>query len=62
VLVKRWREMNPRFARTMYWGRAETPVDLYAKLIKMMKDSTGTEVYPTENFLREMTGGEARRQ
>ena len=62
VLVKRWREMNPRFARIMYWDRAETPVDLYAKLITMMKDSTGTEVYLTQNFMREAPEGEARRQ
>ena len=61
VLVKRWREMNPRFARIMYWDRPETPVDLYAKLIKMMKDSTATEVYLTQNFMP-AAEGEARRQ
>lgn len=62
VLVKRWREMNPRFARIMYWDRPDLPLDLYVKLITMMKDSTGTEVYLTENFMRETPEGEARQQ
>jgi hypothetical protein len=62
VLVKRWREMNPRYARTMYWERPSTPVDLYLKLITMMKESTGTEVYMTENFMRATPEGAERQQ
>lgn len=60
VLVKRWREMNPRFARITY-GESPAPLDLYVKLITMMKESTGTPVYLTGG-LREAPEGEVREQ
>ncbi len=64
VLSKRWKEMNPRFARIMLHRARSTdadPLQRLAQQINFLKNATGTEVYLTGG-LEEAPEGEARKQ
>ncbi len=67
VIAKRWRELNPAFARMFHgWARGSRGVrdpralDLLAREIVFMKESAGTEVYLTTNGLKDVPAGEER--
>ena len=63
VLAKRWREMNPRFARLMLHRQVypdAKPLDSLARQIVFMKETTGTEVYVTGGLKEDAPEGEAR--
>jgi len=68
VLAKRWRELNPRFARLFHpWepGRPGTrdpkALDAMARQLIFMKDAAGTEVYLTTGELKDTVSDEDRR-
>jgi hypothetical protein len=63
VLLKRWREANPRFARLGFHRDDTDPnrLDHLVETMTMMKDDTGTEVYMTGG-LRAAPEGESRRK
>jgi hypothetical protein len=63
VLVKRWREANPRFARLGFHRDDSDPkrLDHLVQTMTMMKETTGTEVYLTGG-LRATAEGEARQK
>lgn len=59
VLAKRWRELNPRFARVFHpWQEGRPGVrdpkvlDALARQLVFMKDAAGTEVYVTTSDLK----------
>ncbi len=60
VLAKRWRELNPRFARIFHsWapgepGKRDAKVlEALARQMVMMKEASGTEIYLTTNELKD---------
>jgi hypothetical protein len=68
VLAKRWRELNPRFARLFHqWqdgkpGVRDTKVlDAMARQLVFMKEAAGTEIYVTTADLKPVTSDEERR-
>jgi hypothetical protein len=68
VLAKRWRELNPRFARIFHtWapgqpGRRDPRVlDALARQMVLMKEAAGTEIYLTTGRLKETSSNEALR-
>ena len=68
VLAKRWRELNPRFARLFHtWqegkpGVRDTKVlDAMARQLVFMKEAAGTEIYVTTGDLKPVTSDEERR-
>jgi len=63
VLAKRWRELNPSFARLMLHrerSRDANPLERLAQQLLFFKQATGTEVYLTGG-LRDVPEGEQRR-
>jgi hypothetical protein len=68
VLAKRWRELNPRFARIFHtWtqgqpGRRDPKVlDALARQMLLMKEAAGSEIYLTTGELKETSSNEALR-
>ncbi len=68
VLAKRWRELNPRFARIFHTWLPDQPgkrdpkaLAALARQIVMMKESAGTEIYITTGDLKETNSSEALR-
>ena len=67
VIAKRWRELNPGFARVFHnWARGSRGVrdpqtlDNLAREIVFMKESAGTEVYLTTSAPKDAPVGEER--
>jgi hypothetical protein len=68
VLAKRWRELNPRFARLFHhWQQGQPGVrdaktlEAMARQLVFMKEAAGTEIYITTADLKEATSDEDRR-
>jgi hypothetical protein len=68
VLAKRWRELNPRFARIFHsWtpdepGRRDPRVlEALARQMVLMKEAAGTEIYLTTGELKETSSNEGLR-
>lgn len=67
VIAKRWRELNPGFARVFHnWERGNRGVrdaqalEFLAREIVFMKESAGTEVYLTTSAPKDVPAGEER--
>ncbi len=67
VIAKRWRELNPAFARVFHnWARGnrgvrdEQALGFLAREIVFMKESAGTEVYLTTGAPKDVPAGEGR--
>jgi hypothetical protein len=67
VIAKRWRELNPGFARVFHnWARGRPGVrdpralDFLACEIVFMKESAGTEVYLTTSAPKDVPAGQER--
>jgi ribonuclease HI len=65
VIAKRWRELNPGFARVFHnWARGqrgvrdEQALDFLAREIVFMKENVGTEVYLTTSSPKDVTPGD----
>lgn len=68
VLAKRWRELNPRFARLFHQWQQDHPgvrdpkvLDAMARQLIFMKEATGTEIYVTTADLKPVASEEERR-
>ena len=68
VLAKRWRELNPRFARLFHQWQEDRPgvrdpkvLEAMARQLVFMKEAAGTEIYVTTADLKEATSDEDRR-
>lgn len=68
VIAKRWRELNPGFARVFHnWARGNKGVrdpealEMLARELIFMKESAGTEVYLTTSSPKITAPGEERR-
>jgi hypothetical protein len=68
VLAKRWRELNPRFARLFHQWRRDHPgerdpkvLDAMARQLVFMKEAAGTEIYVTTADLKPVSSEEDRR-
>src|SRR5512133_3784836 len=64
VLAKRWRELNPSFARVFRRAPSEARAkseDSQARQLLFMKEATGTEVYVTTGGARNTAEGDERR-
>lgn len=63
VMAKRWRELNPGFARVMLHRdriKDANPMERLKQQLVFMKEATGTEVYMTQG-LRDVPEGPGRR-
>ena len=65
VLAKRWRELNPRFARIFHTWLPDQPgtrdpkvLAALARQMVMMKEGAGTEIYLTTGGLKETSSNE----
>jgi hypothetical protein len=68
VLAKRWRELNPGFARVFHpWQEGHPGVrdpkvlDALARQLVFLKEATGTEIYVTTSDLKPVASEEERR-
>ena len=68
VLAKRWRELNPRFARLFHRWQPGHPgerdvqaLDAMARQLVFMKEAAGTEIYITTGGLKETASDEELR-
>jgi hypothetical protein len=68
VVAKRWRELNPRFARLFHPWEAASPgtrdskaLDAMARQLIFMKEATGTEIYLTTGSLKDTVSEQDRR-
>ena len=68
VLAKRWRELNPRFARQFHRWQPDHPgvrdvqaLDAMARQLVFMKEAAGTEIYVTTDELKEISSEEELR-
>jgi len=68
VLAKRWRELNPRFARLFHQWQQDHPgvrdpkvLDAMARQLVFMKEAAGTEIYVTTADLKPVVSEEERR-
>ena len=68
VLAKRWRELNPRFARLFHHWQPGHPgvrdakaLEAMARQLVFMKEAAGTEIYITTADLKETVSDEERR-
>jgi hypothetical protein len=67
VLAKRWRELQPSFARVSHWWAEDQPgvrdqkgLEALAKQLVFMKESANTEIYFTTMGLGPVRQGQAR--
>jgi len=65
VLAKRWRELNPRFARLFHQWQQDRPgvrdpkiLDAMARQLVFMKEAAGTEIYVTTADLKPVASEE----
>jgi len=68
VLAKRWRELNPRFARLFHQWQPDRPgtrdpkvLDAMARQLVFMKEAAGTEIYVTTADLKPVANDEELR-
>ena len=68
VLAKRWRELNPRFARLIHNWQDDKPgvrdtkvLEAMARQLVFMKEAAGTEIYITTGEMKDATSDEDRR-
>jgi len=68
VLAKRWRELNPRFARLFHQWQQDHPgvrdpkvLDPMARQLVFMNEAAGTEIYVTTADLKPVASEEERR-
>ena len=68
VLAKRWRELNPRFARLFHHWQPDHPgvrdaktLTAMARQLVFMKEAAGTEIYITTADLKETVSDQERR-
>jgi hypothetical protein len=68
VIAKRWRELNPAFARVLHhWGpgkaavRDEKALQVLARELLFMKEATDTEIYLTTGAMKATAPGDERK-